>query len=412
VAEEMRAEAVGSGSKKEVPRRKWHSLWGQICDRRNLQAAWKLVLRNHGSPGSDGETIEEFRERADEELTQLESELRDGTYQPHPVRRVMIPKPDGTQRPLGIPAVRDRVAGQAALNVLGPLYEGKFSDASHGYRPGRGDATALHQVCVNLREGYVHVVDLDIEKYFDSIPHEPLLDAVAEDVADGTVLRFLRKLLTAPVQDGARRYSPEQGTPQGGVISPLLANLYLHPLDEGFADFDVRVVRYADDALLMTRSPSMARKAQERAKEILEGRLGLRVNARKTQIVTLWKGIPYLGFILQRWRGRIVAWVKPKALDRFRERVRELTKRTLPVSVGELIRRLSRYLRGWGTYFTRATNWNLFRKLDKWVARRIWSFIAKRWRNGVWHRYPMSRLFGQCGPTNLTDMRAARRRRT
>jgi len=408
-AEEMRTETGASGLKKEEKRRKWHSLWGQICDRRNVEAAWRRVRRNRGAPGIDGVTVEEFEERAIEELDRLERELRDGSYEPLPVRRVMIPKPDGSERPLGIPAVRDRVAGQAALNVLGPLYEEKFSDASHGYREGRGDATALHQVCVNLREGYDCVVDLDIQKYFDSIPHEKLLDAVAEDVADGTLLKFLRKMLKAPVQDGEQRYRPEKGTPQGGVLSPWLANVYLHQLDIAFPDLDVRVVRYADDALLMARTPSMAQKALERAKEVIEGELGLRVHPTKTRLVTVYQGIPYLGFELRRGRdGKIVAWVKEKAVERFKERIRELTRRSQPIKVGELLRRLSAYLRGWGTYFTRATNWALFRKLDKWVARRVWAFIAKRWKSYTWKRYPYQRLYGECSLVSLLDMRAAR----
>jgi len=412
-AEDMRTETGASGLKKEEKRRKWHSLWGQICDRRNLEAAWRRVRRNRGAPGIDGVTVEEFEDRAIEELDRLERELRDGSYEPLPVRRVMIPKPDGSERPLGIPAVRDRVAGQAALNVLGPLYEEKFSDASHGYREGRGDATALHQVCVNLREGYDCVVDLDIERYFDSIPHEKLLDAVAEDVADGTLLRFLRKMLKAPVQDGKQRYRPEKGTPQGGVLSPWLANVYLHRLDIAFPDLDVRVVRYADDALLMARTPGMVQKALERAKEVIEGELGLRVHPKKTRLLTVYQGIPYLGFELRRGRdGKIVAWVKEKALERFKERVRELTRRSQPIKLGELLRRLSVYLRGWGTYFTRATNWALFRKLDKWVARRVWAFIAKRWKSYTWKRYPSQRLYGECGLVSLLDMRAARLRRT
>lgn len=412
-AEEMRPEAGASGSKKEGPRRKWHSLWGQICDRRNLQAAWKRVRRNKGKPGIDRVTVEEFENRAEQEITQLEKELRDGNYEPLPVRRVMIPKADGSQRPLGIPAVRDRVAGQAVLNVVGPLYEGKFSDASHAYRKGRGDATALHQVCVNLREGYVHVVDLDIEKYFDSIPHEPMLDAVAEDVADGTVLRFLRKMLKAPIQDGSHRSRPERGTPQGGVLSPWLANVYLHKLDVAFPDLDVRIVRYADDALLMARTPLLARKALERAKEVIEGQLGLRVHPDKTRIATVWQGIPFLGFELKNGReGKLMAWVKEKAVIRFRERVRELTKRNRAISVGELFRQLTEYLRGWGTYFTRATQRTLFHKLDTWVARRVWSFVAKRWKSYAWRRYPYRKLYGVCGLISLERMRTSRTRRT
>ena len=409
--EEMRTESGASGSKKEGPRRKWHSLWGQICDRRNLQAAWKRVRRNKGAPGIDGVTVEEFEIHAEKEMTRLEKELRDGSYEPLPVRRVMIPKADGSQRPLGIPAVRDRVTGQAVLNVVGPLYEEKFSDASHGFREGRGDATALHQVCVNLREGYVHVVDLDIEKFFDNIPHEPLLDAVAEDIADGTLLRLLRKMLTAPVQDGMHRYRPERGTPQGGSLSPWLANVYLHTLDVAFPDLDVRVVRYADDALLMARTPALARKALERAKEVIEGQLGLRVHPDKTRIVTVWQGVPYLGFELKQGReGKLMAWVKYKAVERFRERVSALTRRNQPISIGEMLRQLTSYLRGWGTYFTRATQRTLFHKLDTWVARRVWSFIAKRWKSYTWRRYSYRRLYGECSLVSLERMRTSRTR--
>jgi hypothetical protein len=240
-----------------------------------------------------------------------------------------------------------------------------------------------------------------------------LLDAVAEDVADGTLLKFLRKMLMAPVQDGSRRYRPNRGTPQGGVLSPWLMNVYLHRLDVAFPDMDVRVVRYADDALLMVRTPSLAKKALERAKAVVEEELGLRVHPKKTRIVTVWQRISYLGFEIQKGRdGKLVAWVKEKAVARFRERVRELTRRTRSVSVGDLLRQLSGYVRGWGTYFTRATNWALFRKLDKWVARRVWAFISKRWKSYTWKRYPRKRLYGECGLASLLDMRASRTRQT
>jgi len=207
-------------------RRKFHSLMGQVLELRRLRAAYAEVRANHGAPGVDGVSVEEFGERLEENLIQLTSELRARTYRPLPVKRVLIPKPDGGQRPLGIPAVRDRVVQQAVFGVLEPIFEADFSPHSHGFRPGRSCFSALRELYGQIRAGQLYIVDVDIEKFFDTLAHEPLIDAVAEKVADGSVLGLIRLFLEALIQEGYRLVRPKAGTPQGGVISPLLANIY------------------------------------------------------------------------------------------------------------------------------------------------------------------------------------------
>ena len=212
-------------------RRKFHSLMGQVLELRRLRAAYEAVRVNHGAAGVDGVSVEEFGERLEENLLELTSELRQRTYRPLPVRRVLIPKPDGGQRALGIPAVRDRVVQQAVVGVLEPIFEKEFSSHSHGFRPQRSCFTALRELYGQVRAGHLYIVDVDIEKFFDTIAHEPLIDAVAEKVADGSVLRLIRLFVQALIQDGYKFVRPKAGTPQGGVISPLLANIYLGKLD-------------------------------------------------------------------------------------------------------------------------------------------------------------------------------------
>src|SRR6059036_55625 len=277
---------------------------GQVLDLRRLRAAYEAVRSNRGAPGVDGVTVEAFGEQLEANLAVLVVELRAKTYRPQPVRRVLIPKPDGNQRPLGIPAVRDRVVQQAVLQVLEPIFEAQFSPHSHGFRPGHSTFSALRELYSQVRGGHVHIVDVDIEKFFDEIPHEPLLDAVAERVADGSVLRLVRLFLEALIQDGYRLVRPRAGTPQGGVVSPLLANIYLARLDRVLDAESVSYVRYADDVRLTSRTAAGAEQALKRTAEVLE-ELGLRLNPQKTKLVSIHQGVDFLGYPLVMRKGHL-----------------------------------------------------------------------------------------------------------
>ena len=300
---------------------------GQVLDLRRLRAAYDAVRSNRGEPGVDGVTVDAFGPDLEANLAALVVELRGKSYRPQPVRRVWIPKPDGGQRPLGIPAVRDRVVQQAVVQVLEPIFEADFSSHSHGFRPGRSTFSALRELYGQVRGGHVYIVDVDIEKFFDEIPHEPLIAAVAERVADGSVLRLVRLFLEALIQDGYRLVRPRAGTPQGGVVSPLLANIYLARMDRVLEAEGVSFVRYADDVRLSSRTPSGARQALTRIAEVLQG-LGLRLSERKTKLVTAYQGVDFLGYRLVVQKGHLNVYISPKALERFREEVRRLTRRT------------------------------------------------------------------------------------
>jgi group II intron reverse transcriptase/maturase len=399
-------------------RRKFHSLMGQVLELRRLKAAYEEVRANHGAAGVDGVSVEEFGERLQENLLELISQLRARTYRPLPVKRVLIPKPDGGQRALGIPAVRDRVVQQAVLRVLEPIFEAGFSPHSHGFRPGRNCFSALRELYGRVRAGHLYyIVDVDIEKFFDTIPHEPLIDAVAEKVADGSILRLIRLFLEALIQDGYRLVRPKAGTPQGGVVSPLLANIYLAKLDRVLEAEGVAFVRYADDVRLLSRTPAGARKALKGTEEVLS-ELGLRLNPSKTRLVSIHQGVDFLGYRLIAVKGHLNAYISPKVLERFRDEVRRLTRRTAGVSLPIMIGRLNDYLRGWGEYFKRAQASGVLDRLDQWIARRVRAYRAKRWRNSYWRRYPDQYLYGKLGLVRLYALRrdfqrefTARRRR-
>jgi RNA-directed DNA polymerase len=385
-------------------RRKFHSLMGQVLELRRLRAAYEEVRANHGAAGVDGVSVEEFGQRLEENLLKLISELRERTYRPLPVKRVLIPKPDGGQRPLGIPAVRDRVVQQAVLSVLEPIFEVDFSPHSHGFRPGRSCFTALRELYGQVRAGHLYIVDVDIEKFFDTIPHEPLIDAVAEKVADGSVLRLIRLFLGALIQDGYRLMRPKAGTPQGGVISPLLANICLAKLDRVLEAEGVAFVRYADDVRLVSRTPAGARSAWKCTEEVLSG-LTLRLNAKKTKLVSIHQGVDFLGYRLVAVKGHLKVYISPKVIKRFRDEVRRLTRRTAGVSFVTMIDRLNYYLRGWGEYFKRAQASGVLDRLDQWIARRVRAYRAKRWRNIYWRRYPDQYLYGKLGLVRLYALR-------
>ncbi len=385
-------------------RRKFHSLMGQVLDLRRLRAAYEAVRSNRGEPGVDGVTVEAFGEQLEANLAALVVELRAKTYRPQPVRRVWIPKPDGDQRPLGIPAVRDRVVQQAVLQVLEPIFEADFSSHSHGFRPGRSTFSALRELYGQVRDGHVWIVDVDIEKFFDEIPHEPLIEAVAERVADGSVLRLVRLFLEALIQDGYRVVRPKAGTPQGGVVSPLLANIYLARLDRVLEAEGISFVRYADDVRLNSRTEAGAQQALKRTGAVLQ-ELGLRLSTRKTKLVRLSQGVDFLGYRLIRQKGHLNVYITPKALERFRQEVRRLTRRTAGKSLRVMVSRLDRYVRGWGEYFKRAQAAGVFDRHDRWITRRLRAFKAKRWRNGLWRRYPDQYFWVHLGLTRLYHLR-------
>jgi RNA-directed DNA polymerase len=408
-------------------KRKWHSLIDKVYALRNLQCAWERVRANRGAPGSDGMTIEQFAEDVDARLQRLSEDLRAKTYRPQPVRRVFIAKSGGGQRPLGIPSVRDRIVQQALLQILSPIFEEKFSHRSHGFRPGRGCLTALDVVDRAVQHGYEWVVDADLQNFFDTVDHEKLLDALNEEVADGTVLRLIRCILTAGVQmpQAAEVEPTDLGTPQGGPLSPLLANVYLHAFDAQMVAAGYGLVRYADDFVIFAKSEGEAAAALKLAREILEDQLGLRLHPEKTQVVSVTGGFAFLGYHYFRdpKTGALRKEVRPKSVQRFREAIRRrtprlrgqrkpkarrLTLRRLAKNqrLREMIRNLNRHLRGWHGYFKAV--WSAypatpFRTFDGFVRRRLRSAISGRIGN-EWNARLPNALLRELGLISLDEL--------
>ena len=358
-----------------------HSVIDKVYNWRNLKRASGKVVSNKGAGGVDRMSAEQWRAKEDVHIAQLRKGLMNDSYRSKPVRRSYVPKPGSDKkRALGIPVVRDRVCQQATHNVLMPVFEGYFHDSSHGFRPGRSTRTAARQVEQLRRLGYRDVLDLDIKGFFDHVDHEILLRLVRQVVKDRRVLGLIRGWLKAGVlEEGNIRYQTS-GTPQGGVISPLLSNVYLTVLDNALEDKGHRFVRYADDVLVMCRSEQEALEALSETRSILS-RLKLELNEQKTQISSFRAGFDFLGYHFGR-RGRTVA---SKSLRSLYTKVRELTRRRqgdLPVA--KVIENLTPVLRGWGNYHLEGRNVGLFTRLDRWVCNRLRSYIYKRWR--VHHR--------------------------
>jgi len=373
----------------------------KVYQRKNLEMAWERVRANGGAGGIDGQTIEEFEKVRERELDRLHEELKSDTYRPLPVRQHRIPKPGqpGKHRPLGIPVIYDRVCQQAVVNRLEPIFEPVFDDANFGYRRGRSAKDALRKVWKELEEGCEWVVDADLRDFFGSVDHEKLVTLVSQRVADGRVLRLIESMLKAGCVTQGRRLPTEQGTPQGGVVSPLLSNILLTPFDWEMRRSGYRLTRYADDWAVTCRSRAEAQAALKRATQILE-KLGVTVHAEKTRIVHVRHGFEFLGYKIKRGTrrldlpahkirsgaqgGALYAYPREKSIQRFQEEVRRRTRRKAPVHTQELIERLNPVLRGWGNYFAKAHVRKLFNRLDRWVVRRIWSHRHKRWRCAGW----------------------------
>jgi RNA-directed DNA polymerase len=332
------------------------------------------VKANRGSAGIDRETIDQFGKRLDKNLRELEEALREGTYRPRSVKRTWIPKPGSAEkRPLGIPTVRDRVVQTALRNVLEPIFEKDFAPQSYGFRPNRGAKDALRRVDYLLKNGYRHVVDADLKGYFDSIPHEQLMARVAEKVSDGEVLGLIRSFLEQDVMDGLERWQPTAGSPQGAVISPLLSNIYLDRLDHLAARCGFEMVRYADDFVILCRTPEEAQSAMEMVQRWV-AEAGLQLHPTKTHIAdAVEEGFEFLGYhFFQNQRG-----IRKKSLKRFKDAIRERTPRTNGHSFSVIVQSLNSVLRGWFGYFQHARA-RIFGSLDGWIRGRLRSILRHR----------------------------------
>jgi RNA-directed DNA polymerase len=368
---ERMVSALGNG----VKGGKWFSLIDKVWAPATLAVAWTKVRSNGGAAGADGQNLERFAARSEEYLAELSAALREGSYRPQPVRRVEIAKGDGGLRPLGIPAVKDRIVQTAMKLVIEPIFEVEFLDASFGFRPGRGCHDALREVDRLIKEGFTFVVDADLAGYFDSIPHGPLMEQVERRISDGRVLDLLRGWLKAEVMRGTERWTPMAGAPQGAVISPLLANIYLHPLDARMAALGYRMVRYADDFVVLCESREKADAALAEIRRWVDDN-GLALHPDKTHVGDcrrLGEGFDFLGYRFEAGRR----WVRKKSLKRFKDAIRAKTRRSRGDSLARIVADLNPMVKGWFGYFKHA--WPTeFSSLDGFIRRRLRALLRKQ----------------------------------
>ena len=355
---------------------KWFSLVDKVWKLENLQSALRAVVRNAGAAGVDGQSAEQYLRESPARLLKVQVLLQTGHYTPKPVKRVWIPKLGSKElRPLGIPTVEDRVVQTAIRNVIEPIFEHTFAEHSYGFRPGRGAKDALRRVAQMLKAGRVWVVDADLKGYFDSIPQDKLLEAVAQHISDGPLLDLIRRFLEQGVMASGRRWQPtERGTPQGAVISPLLANIYLNPLDHLMAKTGREMVRYADDFVVLCESKEAAEQALEQISQWV-GKVGLVLHPTKTRIVdaTQKGGFDFLGYHFERGHR----WPRQKSLEQFRTSIRDKTGRTRSGNLQAIIHEINRTTRGWFEYFKHSLR-NVFEREDAWIRGRLRAMERKR----------------------------------
>jgi RNA-directed DNA polymerase len=354
---------------------KWYSLMDKLIRPATLEAAWQKVARNKGAAGVDGQSIERFAVQAERYLQELQAVLKEGSYRPCPVKRVEIPKGDGRTRPLGIPTVKDRIVQTALKMVIEPIFEVQFRPGSYGFRPGRSCKDALREVDRLLKEGSTWVVDADLQSYFDTIPHDRLMTLVASAISDGAVLSLVESFLQQDIMKDLARWTPMMGTPQGAVISPLLANLYLHPLDLLMEQSGCRMVRYADDFVILCRTEEEALSALRQVEAWVAAN-GLTLHPDKTRVGDSrqpGRGFEFLGYRFE--AGRRL--VRKKSLKAVKDKVRSMTSRSRGDSLERIINDLNPMLRGWFGYFKHATP-ALFGVLDGFVRRRLRAVLRKQ----------------------------------
>ena len=363
--------ALGNG----VRGGKWFSLIDKVYRPQTLKAAWHKVKGNAGAAGVDGQSVKQFGWLAESYLAELEQALRAEEYQPEPIKRVEIPKAGGKMRPLGIPAVKDRIVQTALKLVIEPIFEREFEESSYGFRPQRSAKDALREVDELIRQGYTHVVDADLESFFDTIPHAALMRQIEERISDGRVLELIGLFLSQDIIQGMKRWTPTGGTPQGAVISPLLANIYLHPLDRQMKQQGYRMVRYADDFVVLCRTAQQAQAALEEVKSWV-AQNGLRLNADKTHVGDCrqaGQGFEFLGYRFEAGQR----WVRPKSFKALRERIRVKTQRTRGDSLAKIIGDLNPMLRGWFNYFKQAHPL-VHEMMDGFIRRRLRALLRKQ----------------------------------
>ncbi|MGH7208414.1 MAG: group II intron reverse transcriptase/maturase, partial [Nitrospiraceae bacterium] len=354
---------------------KWFSLMDKVTDPKTLWRGFEQVKANDGAAGVDRQSVEDFERHLSKNLKHLSEQLRDGTFCPQPVRRVWIPKPGSTEkRPLGIPTVRDRVVQAALRMALEPIFERDFAEQSYGFRPNRGCKDALRRVDDLLKQGATWIVDADLKSYFDTIPQDRLIEQVQEKVSDGRVIGLIEQYLAQQVRDSGQSWTPEAGTPQGAVLSPLLSNIYLDPLDRAMEAAGIEMVRYADDFVILSWSQREAEQALERVRQwTVEA--GLQLHPVKTRIVDATQpgGFDFLGYHFERGKK----WPREKSLRKFRDTIRVKTRRTNGHSLKVTIEDLNRTLKGWFGYFKHSYP-TTFRTEDGWVRGRLRSILRKR----------------------------------
>ena len=352
----------------------WFSLIDKVANESNLFVSSSQVARNKGAPGVDRVTVDQFAKHQAKHFKRLHQTIQDGSYMPHEVRRTWIPKPGSKEkRPLGIPTVRDRVVQTALRNVIEPIFEKDFAEQSYGFRPNRGCKDALRVVDQLIKSGYVHVVDADLKGYFDTIPHDKLMARIREKISDGRVLELIEKFLKQGVMDGPATWTPESGCPQGAVVSPLLSNIYLDPLDHRMAGLGFKMVRYADDFVILCRSREEAEAAMALVQAWTDA-AGLTLHPEKTVIVDAREeGFDFLGYHFHAEHR----WPRKKSLAKLKAAIRVKTRRANGQSLAYIIADVNRTLRGWFEYFKHSRR-STFRPLDSWIRMRLRSILRKR----------------------------------
>lgn len=355
------------------------SLLEEILDRSNMNRAYIRVKANKGKHGIDGMTVDELQTFLKENGDQVRKDIMEGTYSPKPVRRVEIPKPDGGIRLLGIPTVLDRVIQQAIAQVLTPIFERKFSEFSYGFRPNRNAHQAIKKCKEYIDAGYKWAIDIDLAKYFDTVNHDKLMRLLSRKIKDGRVLSLIRKYLQSGVMVNGVVMDTEEGTPQGGNLSPLLSNIMLDELDKELAKRGLKFCRYADDCNIYVKSRKAARRVMESITRFIEEELKLKVNKDKSAVDRPWK-LKFLGFTFYHIKGRVGIRVHPKAVKKFKAKLKEATGRSKVQSLDNLIIKLKQVITGWVNYFKLADMVKLAKQLDEWLRRRIRMCFWKRWK--------------------------------